>query len=123
MGFGGIGNSLGVEMDTYYGANPPSEGDLTQDHLGIQKNGSVSHVGANVIASPVPALPTNGNIENGNFHDLRVTYDANTSEMTVYFDCNERITTTVDVQETIGSTIAKWGFTAATGGATNIHRV
>ena len=123
MGFGGIGNSLGVEMDTYYGAGAPSAGDLTQDHLGIQKNGSVSHVGANVIASPVPALPTNGNIENGNFHDLRVTYDANTSEMIVYFDCNERITTTVDVQETIGSTIAKWGFTAATGGATNIHRV
>jgi gliding motility-associated-like protein len=124
MGFGGIGESVGVEMDTYYGSGLPSTGDVNLDHLGIQKNGSVSHFGANSIAGPVAALPGgNTNIETGGFYDLRVTYDASTNEMVVYFNCNQRLIGTIDIEDALNESQAVWGFTAATGGATNAHRV
>ena len=123
LGYGGIDESLGVEMDTYYGPNFPSTGDITADHIGVQKNGSVSHVGGNSIAGPIPAIPGSANIENGVFHDLRVTYNADSQELRVYFNCNQRILTTVDLVEILGTADGKWGFTAATGGAYNLQRV
>ena len=126
MGFGGnfftaaIDPSVIIEMDTYQGG---AQGDPFYDHIGIQKDGSNDHFGGDLIAAPVAAIPGNGNIEDNNYHDLRVTFDANTLEMLVYFDCVERITATVDVADILGTNFIKWGFTAATGGATNTHRV
>ena len=124
MGFGGIDESVGVEMDTYYGTGGPSTGDINSDHLGIQKNGSVSHFGGNSIAGPIAAITGwNNNIENTAYHDLRVTYDATTNEMVVYFNCVQRLVGTVDLEDILDSSEGIWGFTAATGGATNIQRV
>lgn len=126
MGFGGsfgnpgISPSVIIEMDTYQGG---AQGDPWYDHIGIQKDGSNDHFGGDLIAAPVAAIPGNGNIEDNNYHDLRVTFDANTLEMVVYFDCVERITATVDVADILGTNFIKWGFTAATGGASNTHRV
>jgi len=126
MGFGGffgapaIEPSVIIEMDTYQGG---AQGDPFYDHIGIQKDGSNNHFGGDMIAAPVAAIPGNGNIENNNYHDLRVTFDATTLELVVYFDCVERITATVDVVDILGTSSIKWGFTAATGGATNTHRV
>ena len=124
MGFGGIDESVGVEMDTYYGTNWPSTGDINSDHLGIQKNGSVSHFGGNSIAGPIAAITGwNNNIENNTYHDLRVTYDATTNEMVVYFNCVQRLVGTVDLEDVLDASEGIWGFTAATGGASNIQRV
>ena len=58
----------------------------------------------------MPALTTFGNIENGQEYQLRVTYDATTNLMTVYWDCVERISEVVDIEDILGSNIAKWGF-------------
>ncbi len=126
MGFGGnvftpaIEPSVIIEMDTYQGGGA---GDPWYDHIGIQKNGSTDHTGADVLDGPVAAIPGNGNIEDNNYHDLRVTFNATNLEMVVYFDCVERLTTDIDIEDILGVNMIQWGFTAATGGASNTHRV
>ena len=126
MGYGGNWNtpeiepSVAVQMDTYQGGN---HADPYYDHLAIFRDGEVDHDEPEALAGPVPALTTFGNIENGQEYQLRVTYNAPTQEMTVYWDCEERITEVVDIEDILGSNIAKWGFTAATGGLSNQHRV
>jgi len=130
MGYGGnfanpaIEPSVAVEMDTYQsGAGSPGAGDPTYDHLAIHRDGNLSHLSANALAGPTAAVPPFGNIENGVEHHLRVTYDATSLLMTVYFDCNERLSEVIDLEDILGATEVKWGFTASTGGLSNLHRV
>ncbi|MGB2190299.1 MAG: lectin-like domain-containing protein [Flavobacteriales bacterium] len=126
MGYGGDWNtpeiepSVAVQMDTYQGGN---HADPNYDHLAIFRDGEVDHNEPEALAGPVPALTTFGNIENGQEYQLRVTYNATTNLMTVYWDCVERLSETVDIEDILGTNTAKWGFTAATGGLNNQHRV
>jgi uncharacterized protein (TIGR02145 family) len=126
MGFGGdffttaISPSVIIEMDT---SQDEGLGDPAYHHIGIQKNGSNVHLGDDLIAVPVPAVPGNASITDNAYHSLRVTFDAGTFELVVYFDNVQRISATVDVAEILGTNSIKWGFTAATGSATNNHRV
>ena len=123
MGYSGtnsITQSIGIQMDTYQASG---QGDPWYDHLGITSNGFVAHNGGNAIAGPVAADPAFGNIENNQEYQLRVTYSATTQVMTVYWDCVERLSAVVDIESYTGTNEVKWGFTAATGGANNQHRV
>ena len=128
MGFGGdffttaISPSVIIEMDT---SQDEGLGDPAYHHIGIQKNGSNVHLGDDLIAAPVPAVPGNASITDNAYHSLRVTFDAGTLEMVVYFDNVQRISATVDVAEILGTNDVQWGFTAATGtgSGTNTHRV
>lgn len=125
QGFGGITPSLIVEMDTYTNSLNPAWDPVGNpaDHVAILSNGSPSHNAASALAGPVAAVPPNANIEDGAYHDLRVTWDAATGEMEVYFDCLLRLEATVDMPALIGSDEAYYGFTASTGGLSNAHRV
>ena len=126
MGYGGnfaapeIEPSVGVLMDTYQGGN---HADPNYDHLAIFRDGVADHNDPEALAGPVPALTSFGNIENGQEYQLRVTHNAITHLMTVYWDCVERLSETVDIEDILGSNTAKWGFTAATGGLSNAPRV
>ncbi len=122
MGFGGISPSLIVEIDTYVNSGAPSF-DPNSDHIGVQKNGSNVHAAPNMIAAPVSALNPVGNIETGNWYTLRVTYNPDTDNLKVFFNCVERISTTVDLAAILGTNLVRWGFTAGTGGLSNQHRV
>ena len=122
MGFGGITPSLIVELDTYVNTGAPSF-DPNSDHIGVQKNGSNVHAAPNMIAAPVSALNPVGNIETGNWYTLRVTYNPDTDNLKVFFNCVERISTTVDLAAILGTNLVRWGFTAGTGGLSNQHRV
>ena len=130
MGYGGsptiaaIEPSVAVEIDTYAsGANSPGAGDPWFDHLAIHRNGNLSHLSVDNLAGPISATLPTTNIENGQEHHLRVTYDAETQEMKVYFNCNERLSEVIDLEDIIGTNEVRWGFTASTGGANNMHRV
>lgn len=125
QGFGGITPSLIVEMDTYTNSLNPAWDPVGNpaDHLAILSNGSPSHNGATALAGPIAAIPPNANIEDGQYHDLRVTWDADTEVMQVYFDCLLRLETVVDVPGLLGADDAFYGFTASTGGLSNAHRV
>ena len=111
--------SIGVEVDTQPN---PSQSDPEFDHLAILSNGQVSHSDSGTISAPVAVMPDSSNIEIGEEFELRVTYCASSQLMTVFWDDQQRISEVVDLAS-IGANPVKWGFTAATGGAFNEHRV
>jgi len=122
MGYFGITPSVGVVIDTYQNTTP--DNDPSYDHISINSNGDVYHFTANELAAPVQASSTLTNIEDGVDHVLRVTWDPVTQVMEVYFDGVLRVTYTGDIINNIfgGNALVYWGFTAATGGASNEHR-
>lgn len=121
LGFGGISPSLGVTIDTYQNADSD---DPTYDHIAIQKNGDINHGTANNLVGPVQALTNSADIEDGQFHTLRVTWNATTTTMQAYIDGDLRLSLTNDIVNTIfnGNPNVYWGFTGSTGGEKNLQR-
>lgn len=98
IGFEGFSPSLGVEFDDW---NNVDLGDLDQDHIAIFKNGIVNHNSTNALTKPIPALPNSGNIEDGQNHLIRITWNASTQLFSVWFDCEKRQELTIDIVQTI----------------------
>jgi gliding motility-associated-like protein len=112
IGAQGIPNSVIVEFDTWQNFNL---GDPADDHAGMNLNGVMNHG----LHPPVP-LP---NIEDGSFHDARVTWDPAAMIMTVFFDGVLVMSIVYDIINDVfdGNNIAWWGVSASTGGAWNDH--
>lgn len=122
IGFADIVPSLGIEIDTWQNT---TLGDPSFDHIAIISDGNLNHnAGAN-LAGPIQASATKPNIEDGNWYDLRVSWDAEVTTLEVYFDCELRLTYTADIVNLIfgGDPEVFWGFTSATGGANNLHQI
>lgn len=122
MGFANIIPSIGIEMDTHFNS---SFGDPVYDHIALTRNGNVNHNSGNTLAGPVQASAVNANVEDCRYHDLRVSWNANTRTLQVYFDCVLRLTYTADIVQEVfqGDPWVFWGFTAGTGALNNIHEV
>ncbi len=122
IGFQGVAPSLGIEFDTYQNANL---NDPSYDHIAIVRNGDMNHGTANTLAGPVQANATNPNIEDCQWHTLRVTWDAAKKQLDIWFDCELRLTWNGDLVNDIfgGDPEVFWGFTSATGGLSNQHQV
>lgn len=122
IGFGGVVPSLGIELDTYQNTDL---GDPAFDHIAIVTNGVVNHNSVSNLAGPVQANNSNANIEDCQFHDLRVSWNATTKLLRVYVDCQLRLSYTGDLVQNLfgGNPEVFWGFTSATGGLNNIHQV
>lgn len=120
MGFDGFSPSLGIELDTFQNNDL---GDPTFDHIAIHRNGSVNHNGANNLSGPVQAIPGNPNMADGQSHIFRVTWDPVSDLLSVYFDCQLRLTYTGDIVANIFANNSEvwWGFTGATGGLSNVQ--
>ncbi len=122
IGFQGVSPSLGIEFDTWQN---PNLNDPAADHIAIIRNGIMSHGAAGTLAGPIQASPTSQNIEDCQFHEMRVNWDAEKLELEVWFDCELRLSYTGDIVNSIfnGDPEVFWGFTSATGGANNLHEV
>jgi gliding motility-associated-like protein len=122
VGYGGINNSLVVEFDTWKNYN---QGDPFYDHLAIMKNGNPSHDSADNLAGPIVASSSNDNIEDGNFHEVKIAWDAAAQVFSVFFDCQLRLTIKEDIKKTIffGDNSVYFGFVGATGSASNLQQV
>jgi gliding motility-associated-like protein len=123
LGYRSIKNSLIVEFDTHQ--NEILYRDPPQDHLSIMKNGNPDHDSLDNLAGPIVASSSNNNIEDGNFHEVKIAWDAATKELSVFFDCQLRLTITEDIKNTIffGDSSVYFGFVGATGSASNLQQV
>lgn len=121
MGFSGFSPSFGIEFDTWVNAD---KNDPNYDHMSFVTNGSVIHTAGNALISPVSILPSRGNAEDNEYHQVKVEWDATDSRMKVYFDCELRLDESYDLIENVfnGTEKVYWGFTSATGGAFNEHK-
>lgn len=119
LGYLGISPSLAVELDTYQNGWDP-----TYDHIAIMANGVVNHNTASNLAGPIIALPTNGDIEDGQEHLLRISWNPTSQIMRVYLDGFLRLEYTGDIVADIFGDDPEvfWGFTGSTGGAFNEQR-
>lgn len=122
MGYEGVTPSIGITIDTWQNNN---KNDPAYDHIAIHKNGDIDHTTFNNLAGPVSALKGIDNIEDCNWHILRIVWDAGTKILKADIDGVERVRTSIDLVNSVfnGDPKVFWGFTAATGGANNHQRV
>jgi gliding motility-associated-like protein len=118
LGFSGITPSVGVLMDTYQNTD---ESDPAFDHISINKNGNVFHNTPNNLAGPVQLKNGFDNVEDCQWHVLRVVWDPATFTLSTYFDGQLRLQTVVDMVNGVfgGDPNVFWGFSASTGGLNN----
>ena len=117
IGYQGITPSIGIEMDDYFNGE---FGDPTPDHMAVISNGSTDHNAPTSLAGPVN-LP---NVEDCEEHCFVVAWDPVTQTLAAALD-DEVITYTGNIVNTIfgGNPLVYYGFTASTGGLSNIHRI
>lgn len=123
MGYANVTPSIAIEFDTHQNFE---NGDPVYDHLAIIQNGSLDHNNSiNNLAGPVQANINSQNIEDCEWHELRVSWNAAEQTLDVYFDCEFRTTYTGDIVANIfgGDPNVFWGFTSATGSLNNVQQV
>ena len=119
MGYQGINPSYAIEMDTYYNSTP----DPNSDHIAFVEDGA-----AGTAPNAADVVQT-VNLEDGNWHNMRISWQPSTQVLSYVFTHNNGVNTysdtkTVDLTGTIlNSNIAFIGFTSATGGSRNEHVV
>ena len=114
IGYEGITPSIAVEFDTWL--NGENNDPFATDHAAIMIDGNTGdHI------NPVDL----GEIEDGNWHPLKINWDKASETLTVTFDGVDIITYANDIVEDIfnNSPYVYFGFTAATGGSVNNQSV
>jgi gliding motility-associated-like protein len=121
LGYEGVAPAVGVTIDTWQNGN---NNDPAYDHIAIQLNGDINHATVNNIAGPVQVVSGNDNIEDGQWHALRINWNAALNTLTVYIDGVVRVTTIKDFVTDVfsGNPSVFWGFTGSTGGANNLQK-
>ncbi len=117
LGAWGIKNGLAIEFDTYNSG--AAVGDVAGDHTRF-----VDTDAPRPLSMITPAVNL-GNIENGKWHNVKVTWDADTHILSYTFDGRNAgaITAHLDDDYFNGSQFAHFGATAATGGVSNLQQV
>lgn len=114
QGFNYLWPALGVEFDNIKNSN---ESDPSYDHVAIVSQGSVNHSAETNLAGPVQTDPNSGNVEDCEYHEIRISWNAFTQTIEVFYDCELRLTYSGNIINSIfqGDPMVFWGFTAATG--------
>jgi len=119
LGYFGISPSFAVEFDTFF--NSGSDPNNGLDHIAIIKNGAADSQSAHSeFSSPISI-----EMEDGNWHTVRFVWNASSKNFQVWYDGVRQHNITVDLKANIfgGRSYVYWGFTGATGGATNLQQV
>lgn len=122
LGYQGVSPSIGILVDTWQNLE---DADPIYDHIAIHKNGIIDHSPTNDVAAPLPALAWGGNIEDCQWHTLRIKWDPATHFLSTQIDGVDRVSATIDLVADIFGGIPEvfWGFTSATGGSKNLQKV
>ncbi len=110
--------SLDIEFDTYNNGSWLYN-DIADDHCAINGGGLT---GWN-LAPAVPLLGPGVNVEDNQYHKVKVTWQPSTTTIQVYFDCNLIQTLVYDLIPGIfnGDSLVYYGLTSGTGSADNAH--
>ena len=121
MGYAGISPALTVEFDTYSNGQ---HSDPSYDHIGINANGDNDHSSANNLSGPL-SFPNFMNIEDCNWHDFIISWDANSQIFSVEYEGDQLISYQGDIVNDIfgGNANVFWGFTGSTGALNNLQQV
>jgi hypothetical protein len=113
----GIRDGIGLEFDTFFSG--AQSGDLRADHANFFDTDAAA---GRTLITPAVDL---GNIEDGRWHNVVLNWDVETQTLNFMFDGVNRGSLTADIVQRYlgGSDYAYFGFTAATGGATNAQQV
>ncbi|MFT5822163.1 MAG: gliding motility-associated-like protein [Crocinitomix sp.] len=116
MGYGGITNSIGVEIDTW-NSSPAVPTDVASDHMAMNSNGGVDHD----LVAPI----TIANIEDGLYHTFRATWDPVAFDLEIFLDGASIFTYNGDMVALFfgGTPDVYFGWTGGTGGVDNIQSV
>lgn len=122
MGFEGIYPSIGIPVDTYRNFN---RSDPYYDNISIHSNGNVDNFANPDLLSPPVSATANENIEDCEWHSLRIIWNPAGKHLQAEVDGVLRVQTTKDLINDIfhGDPMVYWGFTGATGGETNLQKV
>jgi PKD repeat protein len=117
LGFGGLANSIIVEIDTW-NSNPAVPTDIASDHIGISQNGLNNHA---LSGGPVAIA----NIEDNAYHDFRILWDPSLLTLAVFLNGIPVTSYTGDIVTSnfTGDPMVHFGFTGSTGGVYNEQRV
>ncbi|ESQ91991.1 hypothetical protein ABAC460_03585 [Asticcacaulis sp. AC460] len=112
LGYAGLANSVAIEFDTWQNANENG------NHIGIDQDGSVTSVAYSEVETPM---------DNGNVWDVWVEYSGGT--LSVFLSDNgikpatAQLTYAIDLIAVLNTNLVSVGFTASTGGSTEIHDI
>lgn len=128
LGVGNISPSFHVEVDTWmnYNVSDPDPAkhqlDPWYDHISIGKNGFVWDYIGNVVPAVLDGTNHAVNIEDGQWHAIRILWDNPAKTLKVEFDGVQKIVVTNDIASLVfgnDPSNVYWGFTASTGGKSN----
>jgi len=116
LGASGIHNGVGIAFDTYQ--NAPL-GDIANDHTNFFRTD------APLDQARLSNQVDLGNVEDGQWHKVKVSWDVALQTLSYSFDGKQAGTLQGDLasQYFAGSESAYFGFTAATGGLSNLQQV
>lgn len=122
LGYEDIEPSVNIEFDTWQNAD---NDDPSYDHVAIMQDGVLSHTAATALSDYEQIIEGATNAEDGLYHQVRITWDATLQTLSCFVDCDFRVSYTGDIIDAVfdGDPFVYMGFTAATGGSTNIQSV
>ena len=117
--------SIVVEFDTFQDTvSNVTNNDPDFDHIALSRDGDFNHSSINNLQGPVIAN-AGGDIEDGNWHAVKIDWQPLTNTLTVLFDCEERINFQIDLINDVfeGNPDVFYGFSASTSQAQNQQEV
>ncbi|MEC7121147.1 MAG: CshA/CshB family fibrillar adhesin-related protein, partial [Pseudomonadota bacterium] len=90
------------------------------DHTAVYFNGDSRHV-AN--ANRVLGAVNIGNIEDGQWREMRIVWDPVSQNLSYYLGGALMFSGTVNLVARLGTNQVYWGYTASTGGLSNLHQI
>ncbi len=112
LGYLGITPSIAIEFDTYYNGDL---NDPVEDHVGVRTNGDLVHTTGDYVEV--------GNLEDGKYHSLSFEWNAEKQAINLWLDGKQLFKEKSISKNDLEGKRAYFGFTAGTGGLSNLHKV
>lgn len=125
LGIAGVQNAIAIEFDTFRNPNTtqnPDRDEPVADHTAFILNPESGGLNHGIPGNEATEL---GDIEDGQFHAVVVSWTADSNTLSYSFDGNaiDSIVRDVITEDFAGEELIFWGFGASTGNQTNEHRV